>query len=205
MATKKKTTINYNNPPQTLAQHMFYGMRLDEEQAAFRDAIWSRKHDIIFCSGRAGTGKSTIAILTAMLMYNYGLIDGIHYIINPTQESVLGYLPGDNSQKIAPYMSALWSAIETADYVPEKVIRGCNIESEKAGEAFITAESSTFLRGSNIGANSKKIVIIDEAQNFTVQDLRKTLTRVCDGSIVIVVGQEIQCDLKDKKSSGFIP
>lgn len=133
------------------------------------------------------------------------MINGIHYIINPTQESVLGYLPGDNSQKIAPYMSALWSAIETADEMPERVIHGCNTEFDKSGDAFITAESSTFLRGSNIGANSRKIVIIDEAQNYTVSDLRKTLTRVCDGSTVIVIGQDVQCDLKDERLSGFTP
>lgn len=114
MATKKKT-IDYSNPPATLEDHVFYGMTLDEDQKKFRDAIWSTNYDIIFCEGRAGTGKSTIAVATAVLMYRYGIIDGIHYLINPTQESVQGYIPGDAAQKTAPYMSALWSALETAN------------------------------------------------------------------------------------------
>lgn len=79
------------------------------------------------------------------------------------------------------------------------------MDAEKTGTAFVTAESTTFLRGSNIGSTSRKVVIIDEAQNYTVSDLRKTLTRVCDGSIVIIIGQPLQCDLTNVKMSGFEP
>lgn len=70
--------------------------------------------------------------------------------------------------------------------------------------AYITAESSSYLRGSNIGSSSKKILIVDEAQNFTVHDLRKTLTRACEGTKVIVIGHTLQTDIP-AHASGFEP
>ena len=59
----------------------------------------------------------------------------------------------------------------------------------------------TFLRGTNL---KRKVIILDEAQNYTVADLKKTLTRCSDDCKVIVVGHDKQCDLKNKSTSGFI-
>lgn len=83
------------------------------------------------------------------------------------------------------------------------MIRGLNPDMEKEGLAYITAESETYLRGANIGATSKKILIVDEAENFTVPNLRKTLTRLCEGSKAIVIGHHLQTDIA-KNASGFV-
>lgn len=96
----------------------------------------------------------------------------------------------------------MWSALETIGEWPEKVIRGLNPDAEKEGFAYITAESESYLRGSNIGSSSKKILIVDEAQNFSIPNLRKTLTRLCDGSKAIVIGHQLQTDIP-VFSSGF--
>ena len=60
MATKKKQPVreDYGTPPATLEGHCFYGLKLDDEQKVFRDAIWNPDVDIVFCNAKAGTGKS---------------------------------------------------------------------------------------------------------------------------------------------------
>lgn len=69
---RKNTGGDIHNVPITLADHPFYGLRLDEQQKAFRDAIWSKEKLIVFCNAKAGTGKTLIATATANLLYEYG-------------------------------------------------------------------------------------------------------------------------------------
>ena len=79
----KKNNINYNDVPEKLSDHPFYGFILDKDQEAFRNAIWDKNKTIIFCNARAGTGKTLIATATANLLVKYGLYDGIIYIVSP--------------------------------------------------------------------------------------------------------------------------
>ena len=58
---RKSISITYDNPPETLENNPFFGLKLDDEQKAFRDAIWNKDKLIVFCNARAGTGKTTIA------------------------------------------------------------------------------------------------------------------------------------------------
>lgn len=202
MATKKKQ-IDFSNAPKTLDDHPFFGMKLDEQQIAFRDAIWNPDIDIVFVDAKAGSGKTQIAVATSVLLVQYGLYQGIHYVVSANAEGRQGYIPGDMNQKTAPYLQGLWSALETIGEWPEKLIRGLNPEFEKEGSAFITAESESYLRGANIGSSNKKILIVDESQNFTEPNLRKTLTRLCDGSKAIVIGHKLQTDIPIRQS-GFV-
>lgn len=204
MPPKKKRMIDYADVPETLDDHVFFGLQLDPEQIAFRNAIYNPDIDAVFVDARAGTGKTTIAVATAVLMYHYGLCDGINYIVAANAESRQGYIPGDMFTKNLPYMTGLYQALEIANEYPDKAIKGITPESDKEGYAFVTAETGTFLRGSNIGGHGKKIVIVDEAQNFTVSELRKTLTRICEGSKVIVIGHQLQVDIP-QHASGFLP
>ena len=86
----KNKTINKRNNnndievPATLEDHMFYGLALDEDQKKFRDAIWSPEKLIVLCNAKAGTGKTTVALGVANLLYQYGLYNGIIYIASPT-------------------------------------------------------------------------------------------------------------------------
>ena len=70
--------------PSTLKDYPFYGLNLDEEQKNFRDAVWDPETIITFCNARAGTGKTTIAVGVAYLLYYYGIVDGITYVVSPT-------------------------------------------------------------------------------------------------------------------------
>ena len=89
---KKNTSMEIYDVPATLQEHPFYGLRLDEYQKVFRDAIWDTEKLIVFCNAKAGTGKTLIATATANLLYQYGRCNGIVYIASPTQEQKQGYL-----------------------------------------------------------------------------------------------------------------
>ena len=92
--TSRKAQPNYSSPPQTLGDHMFFGLKLDPEQITFRDAIWSPDIDAVFVDAKAGSGKTLIAVATAVLMVQYDLYKGIHYIVAANAEGRQGYLPG---------------------------------------------------------------------------------------------------------------
>ena len=92
--TNNKQTVVID-APQTLEKHQFYGLRLDEEQKIFRDAIWNPEKLIVFCNAKAGTGKTLIATATAHLLVQYGRYDGLVYISrhHGRWKNTFGYLP----------------------------------------------------------------------------------------------------------------
>lgn len=189
-------------PPKTLEDHPFYGFKLDEEQMAFRDAIWDSEKLIVFCNAKAGTGKTFIAVATANLLYQYGLYNGIVYISSPTQEGKLGFLPGEISDKIAVYSEPLLDALYKLNINPNTVINQVDIMNQKNGTGYIDAITHVYLRGCNF---ENKIVIIDEAQNYYLDELKKTLTRMSDNCKVIVIGHSGQIDLyHNPENSGFV-
>lgn len=203
MAKSKQTSSSKGtSAPKDLKEHIFYGLSLDEEQEEFRDAIWNPDKSIIFANARAGTGKTTIALGTANLLYEYGLYEGVVYIVAPTQEQKQGYLPGGTEEKSAPYMEPLYEAIVSINQDPYRVIvSDDNLQAKKNGTAFIRCMPHTFLRGTNF---ERQVVIIDEAQNFYLSELKKTLTRMHDSCKVIVIGHTGQMDLyRHPENSGF--
>ena len=189
------------NPPQSLQGHQFYGLELDEQQMVFRDAIWNPDKLIVFCNAKAGTGKTTIAAATANLLCEYGLYDGIVYIASPTQEQKQGYLAGSIEEKSEPYFEPFYQALEKIGVNMDTASFG-DIMNEKNGTAYIRCMTHTFLRGTNF---EKKVVIIDEAQNYYFDELMKVLTRIHDNCKVIVIGHDGQIDLfKNPERSGFV-
>lgn len=216
MANKKNTTSLssekqfLNAPdPKKLDECMFFkrlGFELSEEQKKFRDAIYNPNIDIIFCEAKSGSGKTTIAMTTACLMVECGLYDDIFYCFS-TSGGVFeknGFLPGSIEDKEAGFYEPCMQALTACGYQPDKCIKELNPDGAKNGTAFVSCRSHAFLRGTNIG--ERTILVIDEFQNFYLDEAQKTLTRVKDGSKVIVIGQEKQCDLlKHPEYSGFIP
>ncbi len=202
MAAKKTRQPDVLNVPQNLSDHPFYGLHLDDEQKAFANAIWSPDTDIVFVDAVAGSGKTTVAVGTSVLLHRYGLFDDIVYVMHPISD-IQGALPGTITEKSSVYFEALYQALMTANEMPERVIKNTSMAYEKRCEAFVTAITDTYLRGSNIGGANKTILIVDEAQNYDAFSLRKVLTRACDNTKVIVIGHGRQCDLLNKTASGF--
>ena len=203
MATKQRK-CDFTNPPKDLTDHNFFGLKLDAEQVAFANAIWNPDIDIVFVDAPAGSGKTTVAVATAVLMNKYHLIDDIFYIMHPISDAQ-GYLPGTITEKSSVYFEALYQALITANEMPEQAIKNTSMTADKNGNGYVTAITDSYLRGSNIGGSKKAVMIIDEAQNFDEFSLRKVLTRACENTKVVVIGHQLQCDLRNPSSSGFAP
>ncbi len=205
MASRKKTKPEEGiGPPPSVLSDNFFGFELDEDQTAFRDAIWSPENDIIFCNARAGTGKTLVSVGTASLLVRYGLYQKIIYMMAPIQEQRVGFRPGETEKKIAPYFMPLFDVAPALDINPYTDINVCSDDWQESGSGYIDCMTDVFLRGRNIPAST--VLIVDEAENFYTDELKKILTRVNDGAKVIIIGHTGQCDItKHPERSGFAP
>ncbi len=148
---------------------------------------------ITFGIGPAGTGKTFLAVASAVKMYTDEKIKKI-VLTRPAVEAGerLGYLPGDLSQKIDPYLVPLFDSLEyffgneTLQYLIEKR----NIEIVPLA----------YMRGRTL---NNACIILDEAQNATVSQIKMFLTRLGEDSKMIITGDETQIDLNNKDFSGL--
>lgn len=199
MAGKK--TKDTPDIPRTLENEPFFGLELNEEQRAFRDAIWDEGKRIVFCNAKAGTGKTLIATATANLLCAYRRYVGVVYIAAPTQEQKQGYLKGTLEEKSEPYFEPFYQALAKIGVNRNVAFLDGGI-NEKCGTAYLECMTHTFLRGTNF---ENKVVIIDEAQNYYHDELKKVLSRVHDSCKVIVIGHDGQIDLyANPEHSGFV-
>ena len=176
---------------------------LDEEQKRFREAIWNDDIEIVFVDAKAGSGKTTISVATAVMAVKYKKYDEIYYVMHSVGDAQ-GFLPGTISEKSSVWFEPLYQALIEAGENPDQVVK--NTASQKTGTAYVTAITDSYLRGSNLGTSENgAILIVDEAQNYDEFSLRKVLTRACKGTKVIVIGHTLQCDLPSGKRSGFKP
>jgi predicted ribonuclease YlaK len=164
------------------------------------DAIKDPGKTIVFCNAAAGTGKTTLAFGAANLLYHdkRNDLDGIVYIVSPYGEQKQGYLPGSYTEKSEVYFEPAYQAMIEVDINPFSDVCHESMTSKKKGEGYIKLLTHTFLRGTNL---QNKVVILDEAQNYTVAELKKVLTRCHDSCKVIVIGHTGQVDIRE--SSGF--
>lgn len=202
MAGKKKTvTVTKTDIPEDLSEHPFYGIELDEEQKIMANTIWNPNIDIVFVNAKAGCGKTVVATGVANLLVQYGLFDNIVYIMSPYGERKQGWLPGTITEKSSVYFEAFYQALISCNINPHTAINDDSMVNQKNGTGYITCITDTFLRGSNL---DNAVIILDEAQNYTVSQLKKTLTRVGKKAKVIVIGHDLQCDLEKPEQSGFL-
>lgn len=201
--SRKQQMIKFDDPPDTLDNHPFYGLTLDEEQKVFRDAIWSKDIDIVFCNSRSGGGKTLISVATANLLVQYGIYSRLIYVCSPCgNERRLGYLPGTISQKSEVLYEPLYSALEVLGINPFTTIDDGSLVSQKYdGAGYIKPLTDVYLRGCNL---DNSVILIEETQNVEFHLLKKILTRVCKNTKVICIGHDGQIDLQDRDSSGFV-
>lgn len=201
MAARKKSAPELSKDPPKVIGDPFYGLTLDEKQLEFANAIWNPDIDIVFCNARAGTGKTTVAAGVANMLQGYGMFDSIVYIMAPYGERKQGYLPGDITQKSSVYFEAFMQALMECNVNITTAINDESMVNQKNGTGYINCITDTYLRGTNL---NNAVVIVDEAQNATLSQLKKILTRIGTHTKVIVIGHDQQCDLEDGDSSGFV-
>ena len=188
------------NTDARLPKNVFYGMTLDEEQVAFVEAIKNPEKTIVFCDAPAGTGKTTLAMGAANILVQdkRNELDGIVYIVSPYGEQKQGYLPGSITEKSEVYYEPAYQAMIEVGMNPNVDVCSESMTAKKKGEAYVKLLTHTYLRGTNL---QKKVVILDESQNYTVAELKKVLTRCHDSCKVIVIGHTGQIDIRS--GSGF--
>lgn len=161
-------------------------------QAKYVRAI--HDHDLIFCVGPAGTGKTYLAVAMAVAALKREQIKKI-VLVRPAVEAgeSLGFLPGDLQAKINPYLRPLLDALrEMMDY--DQVKRYMD-------EDLIEVIPLAYMRGRTL---NEAFIILDEAQNTTVPQMKMFLTRMGHGSKIVVSGDTTQVDLPHHTRSGLI-
>ncbi len=163
----------------------------NERQLAMLNSI--RKNDITIAMGAAGTGKTYLAVASALQMLMSHEMRKI-ILTRPVVEAgeSLGFLPGDLIQKITPYLRPLYDAIERL--LPFELIK--QLEESSAFEVAPLA----YMRGRTL---HNSVVILDEAQNTTREQMKMFLTRMGDGSKLIVTGDPSQSDIAGANKSGL--
>ena len=152
------------------------------------------ENDLVFAIGPAGTGKTYIAIALAVRALKNREIKRI-ILTRPAVEAGerLGFLPGDLKDKLDPYLQPLYDAL--GDMIPPKTLQ------EFISEGTIQIAPLAYMRGRTL---DKACVILDEAQNTNIGQLKMFLTRMGTGAKFIVTGDASQVDLPNREDSGLL-
>ena len=188
-----ETPFNGNSEPLLFAGGSRRSVRVKTAgQQRFVDAV--RSHDLVFAVGPAGTGKTFLAVVLAMDYLDRQLVDRI-VLVRPAVEAgeQLGFLPGDMQEKIHPYMRPLFDSL--ADIVGAAKI------TRLLASGVIEASPLGYMRGRTL---NNAFVILDEAQNTTVGQMKMFLTRLGFQSRAVVTGDITQIDLDVGSRSGLV-
>ena len=151
-------------------------------------------HDITFGVGPAGTGKTYLAVACAVDAFERDLVKRI-VLTRPAVEAGerLGFLPGDLSQKVDPYLRPLYDALYE--------LLGFDKVSRMFERQQIEVAPLAFMRGRTL---NHSFIILDEAQNTTPEQMKMFLTRIGFGTKAVITGDVTQVDLKHGTTSGLI-
>jgi phosphate starvation-inducible PhoH-like protein len=161
-------------------------------QAEYMKAL--EEHDVVFGIGPAGTGKTYLAVAAAVNALRQKKVDRI-ILVRPAVEAGenLGFLPGDMQEKVDPYLRPMYDAL--ADMMSyDKMRRYIEL-------GVIEIAPLAFMRGRTL---HNSFVILDEAQNTTVRQMKMFLTRMGVNSRAVITGDVTQIDLRDPDSSGLV-
>jgi len=162
-------------------------------QVHYVEALRDESIDLIFGVGPAGTGKTFLAVAAAVEALKQERVDKI-IVTRPAVEAgeKLGYLPGDLAEKVDPYLQPIWDAFRSQ--MSEGDLKA------RRERRVIEIAPLAFMRGRTL---SNAFVIVDEAQNATVLQMKMTLTRLGEGSRMVVTGDPSQIDLVRPDQSGL--
>jgi phosphate starvation-inducible PhoH-like protein len=161
-------------------------------QAEYLKAL--QDHEMVFAIGPAGTGKTYLAVAAAVQALRAKKVDRI-VLVRPAVEAgeSLGFLPGDMQEKVDPYLRPMYDALsDLMSY--DKMRRFIEL-------GVIEIAPLAFMRGRTLHSS---YVILDEAQNTTVRQMKMFLTRMGVNTRAVITGDISQIDLKDPDSSGLV-
>lgn len=175
------------------------GFRTRKRRIAARSAAQAlyvkamREHELVFGLGPAGTGKTYLAVAAAVDLLMTGRVERI-ILSRPAVEAGerLGFLPGDLREKVDPYLRPIFDALN--DMLPADQL------AKRLGTGEIEVAPLAFMRGRTL---ARAFVILDEAQNTTPVQMKMFLTRLGEGSRMVVTGDPTQVDLPSTVRSGL--
>jgi phosphate starvation-inducible PhoH-like protein len=160
-------------------------------QVAYMEAL--TRNDIIFALGPAGTGKTYLAVAQAVSQLITGSVDRL-ILSRPAVEAgeKLGFLPGDMKEKVDPYLRPIYDALH--DTLPAEQVE------RRIASGEIEIAPLAFMRGRTL---SNAFIVLDEAQNTTIAQMKMFLTRFGEGSRMVICGDPKQVDLPHPGTSGL--
>lgn len=160
-------------------------------QKRYVDSI--KQNSVVFGIGPAGTGKTYLAVCLAVQAFKQKQVDKI-ILTRPAVEAgeKLGFLPGDLQTKVDPYLRPLYDALQE--------MLGLETYTKLMERGSIEIAPLAYMRGRTL---SNAFIILDEAQNSTREQMKMFLTRLGDGSKMVITGDVTQIDLPDGKKSGL--
>ena len=153
-----------------------------------------RNNDIVFLTGPAGTGKTFLSIVSAVSLLQRNEVEKL-ILCRPAVEAgeSLGFLPGDLKEKVDPYLTPLYESLEKI--LPKNKLKNLLLNN------IIEIIPLAYMRGRTL---ENSFMILDEAQNSTITQMKMFLTRLGIGSKAVITGDITQLDLKRKSFSGLI-
>lgn len=153
-----------------------------------------KTNSVTFGVGPAGTGKTYLAVCLAVVAYKTKQVEKI-VLTRPAVEAgeKLGFLPGDLQTKVDPYLRPLYDALQE--------LLGLETYAKLMERGVIEVAPLAYMRGRTL---SNSFIILDEAQNTTKEQMKMFLTRMGEGSKVVVTGDVTQIDLPEGKKSGLL-
>ncbi|MDH5479252.1 MAG: PhoH family protein [Nitrosomonas sp.] len=184
------TTMEETSPSLMTRRSNLYGRT--PRQVQYLQQI--QKHDITFAIGPAGTGKTYLAVASAVDALERELVTRL-ILVRPAVEAGerLGFLPGDMTQKVDPYLRPLYDALYD--------LLGYDKTSKQFDRNTIEIAPLAFMRGRTL---NQSFIILDEAQNTTPEQMKMFLTRIGLGSKAVITGDITQIDLPKLQKSGLV-
>ena len=163
-----------------------------ENQENYIECI--RKNDINFGIGPAGTGKTYLAVACAIEALEKSYVQRLIFV-RPAVEAgeKLGFLPGDLEEKVLPYLRPVYDALYD--------MLGCDVVADMVEQNIIEIAPLAFMRGRTL---NDAFIILDEAQNTTIDQMKMFLTRIGFGSTAVITGDATQTDLRAGEPSGLL-
>jgi phosphate starvation-inducible PhoH-like protein len=188
---KKKSSFNI---PQLTQKIQVNCLKLDDVQLSFLEKALTSKTKIMFVNGPAGATKTYMAVYSALRLLSSSDKMDMLYVRTIIESAAkgMGALPGDLDEKFNPYMLPL------LDKLDEMLPKNTSLQHDLLSKGRIAAMPINFLRGASW---INKVIVADEAQNFTFSELTTLITRLGTGSKLFICGDSMQSDIH---KSGFM-
>lgn len=203
----KTSTLAYYNPLKDIIERVdktfVYGIKAKNAEQAFAlHALQNPEIKLVALQGVAGTGKTLLALASALEQHNVYQQIILARPIVPLSNKEIGFLPGDANDKIGPYMEPLWDNLKfiKSQFSENEKKHKALVDMERDGKLIITPLA--FIRGRSL---SNILFIVDEAQNLTPHEVKTIITRAGENTKIVFTGDVRQIDTPylDEHSCGL--